>query len=255
MAPRSAKRGGLSEDAPASVPTFTTTHAHAHRERLSGPALFSARAFPVAPGAVSRRCLDPRATGPRGGKKPPHTAPQRAREQKRSARPFPCPRGRAALRHAQLAVSTVREHACAGPGPACHQRRSVPPPCTHVSVNAPTLPTAPPRSRSRSLTRPRPALRAPIAFLQSSPASSLIDSYPCPRAWVPCRPVQLQQGKNGTECTATLSKGPSSTSRTANLRSFAILLLLDSKYENEYYWFTCKQPCREIFNILLKCFF
>jgi hypothetical protein len=58
MAPRSAKRGGLSEDAPASVPTFTTTHAHAHRERLSGPALFSARAFPVAPGAVSRRCLD-----------------------------------------------------------------------------------------------------------------------------------------------------------------------------------------------------
>lgn len=130
------------------------------------------------------------------GRKPPHTAPQRAREQqKRSARPFPCPRPRCP-RHAQLAVSTVREHACAGPGPACHQRRSVPPPCTHVSVNAPTLPTAPPRS----LTRPRPALRAPIAFLQTvqpapRPASSLIDSYPCPRVWVPCRPVQLQQGK------------------------------------------------------------
>jgi hypothetical protein len=146
MAPRSAKRGGLSEDAPASVPTFTTTHAHAHRERLSGPALFSARAFPVAPGAVSRRCLDPRATGPRGGKKPPHTAPQRAREQKRSARPFPCPRGRAALRHAQLAVSTVREHACAGPGmpsapigaPSVHARLSQCPHAPHRASPAPS---------------------------------------------------------------------------------------------------------------------
>lgn len=44
MAPRSAKRavaaGGLSEDAaPASVPTITTTHAHAHRDRLSWPGL------------------------------------------------------------------------------------------------------------------------------------------------------------------------------------------------------------------------
>lgn len=123
---------------------------------------------------------------------------------------------------------------------------------TRTSQSMP--PRSPPRL-PRSLTRPRPALRAPIAFLQSSPPSSLIDSYPCPRAWVPCRPGQLPARKNGTECTATLSKGPSSTSRTANLRSFAILLLLDSKYENEYYWFTCKQPCREIFNILLKCFF
>jgi hypothetical protein len=37
-----------------------------------------------------------------------------------------------------------------------HQRRAVPPPCTHVSVNAPTP--------HRTLTRRHPPLRAPLLF-------------------------------------------------------------------------------------------
>jgi hypothetical protein len=252
MAPRSAKRGGLSEDAPASVPTFTTTHAHAHRERLSGPALFSARAFPVAPGAVSRRCLDriQKLLGHAGKKAAAHGATaSKGAEAERAAISVP-PRPRCSPPRPTGSEYSTR---------ACMRRSRHAISADRCPLRARTSQSMPPRSPPRlprSLTRPRPALRAPIAFLQSPrPASSLIDSYPCPRAWVPCRPGQVQQGKMVQSAQPHSQKGPNSTSRTVNLRSFPILLLLDSKYENEYYWFTCKQPCREIFNILLKCFF
>nr|TKW17235.1 hypothetical protein SEVIR_5G352766v2 [Setaria viridis] len=176
MAPRSAKRGVAAgrtrQDAPRQCPHFTTTHAHAHRDRLSWPdpapagssAPLISRSFPC--GSVAFAWIQSyRATHAGRGKGRKGKQSRRWRRtgarRRRARAHFPCP-----CCSATPSAATPRPprpqlvRACDGPG-----LPSTPigaPLRARTSQSMP--PHSPPHLPAPSLTRQHPTLRAPLLF-------------------------------------------------------------------------------------------